>query len=220
MSFTPVRSQLQIAWPDANSWALLQRLQLSRRWLRAEIDQLVQRELGSSPPLEALAPQVADRFLMQRQALQKLVLSVLQLSDAELAQELYFRIKSGEADFSDLSPHSLGSEQHTLGRVGPLEFGTLSPVLQAMVQRCTGSQIHPPVETDNGDVLLMRVERRIEAQLDDALRKRLAGEIYESWCQRLLNQHLNDPPQDLQGAAPLQIPLQELLQPHATSNDG
>ena len=206
--------------PGAETTALLRRIGLTRAWLQAELDRVVTEQLKGAPPLAALEERIQSLFLQRRQQLQTVVLSLLQLDDAELAQEFYFRIKNREADFHDLSHHSLGSERFTLGRVGPLEYGRLSPLLQELVNACASKEVHPPVELEGGQVVILRVEHCQEASLDQAMRARLAQELYQEWCQTTIARLEPLVEQASTEQQAIQFDLSQLLHPTESNIDG
>ena len=71
-----------------------------------------------------------QRFLELGSALDRVCPSVLQSDDIHLAQEWYFKLQDGDADFIQLAPQSLGRSRESGGHLGPLrleELQTLPP---------------------------------------------------------------------------------------------
>lgn len=171
--------------PEPALRAALEEVDLLETWLARQIERQLLRLCGGAE-LAALrhswfGEQAASLFLQRRAGLEEVLLSVLQLSDGHLAQEFWFRLQAGEADFADLCAHSLGVEREQAGRLGPLPLADLEPALQALLVGCQEGQLAPPLEQADGGVLLLRLERRWPARLDAATRAALEQELYEGW---------------------------------------
>ena len=68
------------------------------------------------------------RFLARKDQLDRVVYSLLRTKDAFLSQELFLRIKAGEANFGDLAEkYSEGSERGTKGIIGPVSLTQAHP---------------------------------------------------------------------------------------------
>lgn len=194
-------------WPSPLVLEELVRTGLLRSWL----DMQVRQHFADLPWRSQIADAVQSRFLQRQTGLDRVVMSLLQLDDPELAQELYFRLREQEADFPELCIHSLGSERHTLGRVGPVALESLSALLCNVIRSCRIGELHPPLESDQGTILVLRLEERLPAQLDAATRSRLEDELLHRWIRELERQLTAAPPAS---GAPLPIAI-ELFQAHA-----
>ena len=170
-------SVFKVTLPDESGVRLLQTCDLWKAWWAHQIHQKLEDLAWRSQLVET----VQSQFLQQQSGLDRAVLSLLQLSDAELAQELYFQIKEEEADFSTLCHYSSGVERYTLGRVGPIPIKELSPLLKAIIQSCQPGFLHPPIETDNQNYVIVRIEERLAAELNDTMRKKLEDELLMRW---------------------------------------
>lgn len=120
-------------------------------------------------------------FLQSKQRFDKVIYSLLRTQDAEVAQELYFRIKAREQSFADCArEYSQGAEAQTGGLLGPVP---LSQPHQAIAQKLAVSQpgqLLPPMRLENW-VVIVRLEKLIPAQLDDAMRFTLLNHLFEQW---------------------------------------
>lgn len=182
-----------ITWPKASVLQELEETSLLQAWLRVRIEQQLE-EIASLAELRHhwFASQATSLFLQRRADLDRVVFSILRLHDPELAQELYFRLQAGEADFPQLAHHSHGPERHLAGRLGPLALGQLQPLLADLLRSASPGQLQPPLESERGDVLLLRLDLLMPASQDDATQQQLEQELYETWLtaeqQRLLLQ--------------------------------
>ena len=125
--------------------------------------------------------EVELRFLERKLELDQVVYSLLRVRDQELAEELYHQLKACEADFSDLAPiHSQGQEKNTRGQIGPVPLAAGHPDLAAKLRISQPGQLWPPFQVV--DVwLVLRFEKLLPAQLDNAMRTRMMEELFQVW---------------------------------------
>ena len=142
-------------------------------------------------------------FLRSKEKWDQALFHLIQTPNAEVAQELYFRISEGEQDFTNLAPeYSQGPETRTGGLVGPIRLQNLHPTLAKILASSQAGQISPIFRVDNNFVLV-RLEKYIPAQLDDALGQKLMDELFEQWIQTKITNH-NQPTPRIE--SPLQTP--------------
>jgi len=121
------------------------------------------------------------RFLERKLELDRVVYSMLRVSDQELAEELYHRLKEGEADFPELAVHySQGQERNTRGLIGPVPLAAGHPDLAARLRISQPGQIWPPFLVVDVWVV-MRFEQLLPAQLDADMRGRMIEELFQVW---------------------------------------
>ncbi len=127
-------------------------------------------------------------FLNQQERYDQVLFSLIQTDNLEIIQELYFRLREGEADFAELATrYSQGPEARTNGLVGPLELHNLHQKLAQMLRISQPGQVSPPFRVDQW-VVIVRLERYIPAQFDEALRQRLLDERFETWMRQAIAQ--------------------------------
>jgi parvulin-like peptidyl-prolyl isomerase len=137
--------------------------------------------------------QIGSYFLQRKSQLDRVVYSILQVNNFHLAQELFFRIQDGEATFAELAPqYSGGQETQTGGLIGPQELSMPHPVLAQKLLLLKSGQLADPIQIADCFVV-MRLEQYLPAQLDAAMRQRLADELYEQWLQSQLKQLMVNP---------------------------
>jgi parvulin-like peptidyl-prolyl isomerase len=129
------------------------------------------------------AAKLPSYFLTRKTGLDRVIYSIIQVPDLELAQELYFRLQDQEQSFSQLARcYSQGPEAQTGGLVGPLEFATLPAPLSELLHHSYPQQLWPP--TRIGDwITIGQLEQRLPAQLDHTMHQRLLNEQFEQWLQ-------------------------------------
>jgi parvulin-like peptidyl-prolyl isomerase len=128
---------------------------------------------------EHYGPQVESHFLQRQSDLEQVVFRTIRLRQLGLAEELYLRLIDKEESFGDLaSRYSIGDERFTRGLVGPLPIGQPHPNVRAVLARLKVGDISPPFVADN-TILLLRLEHRIPARLDETMRQHLLQELFQ-----------------------------------------
>lgn len=124
---------------------------------------------------------VESYFLQRKARLDRVIYSLLRLKDAAIAQELYFRLESEEAVFTDLAAkYSQGPEANTGGLIGPADLGGCHPRLSEMMRVSQPGQLWPPTRVEDWWVII-RLEKFMPAQIDEAMRRRLLEEMFVTW---------------------------------------
>lgn len=129
-------------------------------------------------------------FLQHKSQLDKVIYSLIRVSEEEVAQELYFRIKAGEQTFAECAKqYSQGTEAQTGGLLGPVPISQPHPEIAQKLAISQVGQLWPPLRIDNW-VVIIKLEKLIPAQLDDAMRYALLNHFFETW----LNQQIEKTP--------------------------
>jgi parvulin-like peptidyl-prolyl isomerase len=120
-------------------------------------------------------------FLSRKGQLDKVIYSLIRTKDVGIAQELYFRILEGEQSLGELARvYSQGPEAQTDGLIGPVELSVPHPTLAQLLTLSQPGQLCPPTRVGEW-LVLVRLEKFIPAQLDDAMRRRLLDECFNTW---------------------------------------
>jgi parvulin-like peptidyl-prolyl isomerase len=130
------------------------------------------------------ADEVEVRFLQRKPALDQVVYSVLRVDSEELAAELHHQIAEGEADFDSLAPlHSTGPERDCRGQIGPLSLAAGHESLVSRLRRGRPGQLFEPFQAGDSWVVL-RLEQFLPAELNEATRDRMMGELFDEWLEQ------------------------------------
>lgn len=124
---------------------------------------------------------VESFYLERKLDLDQVIYSMIRVRDGELAAELHQQIQEGEAEFGSLAMrYSIGQERFSRGIVGPVPLGAAHPDVMHRLRSGEPGQLWDPFFLV--DVwLLIRLETRLPAQLDDRLRQQLEQELFERW---------------------------------------
>ena len=124
---------------------------------------------------------VDSYFLSRKTTLDQVVYSLIRTKDIGLAQEVYFRIQEAEQSFAELArQYSQGPEAHTGGLLGPVSISQPHPTLAKILSVSQPGQLWPPRALGEWFVIV-RLEKMLPAQLDDAMRRQLIDELFENW---------------------------------------
>ena len=127
---------------------------------------------------------IKDKFLEQKELIDRVMYSVLRVPDGNQANELFLQLEEKESSFTDLvSQYSIGSEKNFNGIIGPVELGRLDPVLRERLKISKNGQLWPPFEFKN-NWLIIRHEKHLPAKLDDEMKSRIRNTMYEKWINK------------------------------------
>ncbi len=156
-------------------------------------------------------------FLSRKSKLDKVIYSLIRTQDIGIAQEIYFRVLESEQTFAELaSAYSKGPEAQTDGLIGPVELSVPHPNLAQMLTVSQPGQLWPPSRIGEW-IVIVRLEKFIPAQMDDAMRRRLLTEFFNVWLQENLD-HTMASASDLQpalAAAPITLLPEAAIAPPA-----
>ena len=120
-------------------------------------------------------------FLKRKNQLDRVVYSVLRVGDSLLANELYWRIESGEANFSDLAAkYAEGPERNTKGIIGPVQMAEAHPALAEALRTSKPGVLIKPFKIDSW-FILARLETYKPASFDDDMAVKLSRELFNKW---------------------------------------
>ncbi len=160
-----------------------------RELTRKQLDYLITRQIKLERFKRNTWKNKLDSYFIQRKPkLDRVVYSLIRVNNIGIAQELYFRIQEGEQSFSELaSIHSQGSEAYTGGLLGPVELTVPHPILANLLIASQPGQLLPPTRLGEWFVIV-RLEKSLPAQLDEAMQQRLLDELFENWLQTQLQE--------------------------------
>jgi parvulin-like peptidyl-prolyl isomerase len=125
--------------------------------------------------------QVESHFVQRKAQIDQVVFSMVRVKDIDIAEEIYFRLLSKEATFSELAPlYSSGIEAKTRGISGPIELGRLDTTLAGALVSAQPEEVLAPLSV-SGWWVVMQLEVLIPAELDDPTRQRLTEELFNLW---------------------------------------
>jgi len=143
---------------------------MAQRWDQVRLQKLMEERYRDG--LEAY-------FLERRKDLEQVVYGMIRLKNQGAAEELYLRLIDDHADFYELAKtYSLGEERFTHGLVGPMLISQPHPTIRAVLESLKVGEVHAPFRVDQW-ILLVRMEHRQPASLNDATRIQLLQELLQ-----------------------------------------
>lgn len=182
-------------WPSAQLIQELEATQLLRTWLGRRIEISVRGEQSLESWQEQQFTEAARQlFLELGSSLDQVCLSLLQSDDAHLAQEWYFKLQEGDADFRSLALQSPGINRQRAGSLGPMRLEELQAPLDRLALRAQPGVVQPPLRMPNGRNIVLRLDLRQPAQWDDATRQELIQRLHRRWLAEAINSLLEREP--------------------------
>ena len=179
------------AWVQHNGITVEQVQLQIQRTLR--IEQYKQRQWSNK---------LESSFLTQKPQLDQIVYSLLRVQDFAMAQEIFFRIQSGEQSFVEAAKeYSQGAEAQTGGMLGPTSLSQVHPVLAARLKSSQAGQVLPPVKIGEW-VVVLRLEQYLPAQLDEITQQKLLDSLFQAWLQTEVGQLMKKVLATLDGISP------------------
>lgn len=133
---------------------------------------------------QTFAKKLENYFMEQKGRLDRVVYSLIRVSDEGLAQEIYYRIEEGEATFAEMAQeYSEGPEAKTQGILGPVPVNQPHPFIAKMLSVSQPGQLWAPRAIANW-FIIVRLEQAIPAQLDDNMRRQLLDEMFNGWLKQ------------------------------------
>lgn len=130
--------------------------------------------------------QVNSFFLEKKSGLDQVLYSLIRVPDPGVAQELYFRIQDDGVPMSLVANEyaSQAEEGPVDGLIGPVRLSELHPELARLLSISQPGQLLGPMSVGKWSVIL-RLEKRLPAKLDESMRAFLIEELHAQWLERV-----------------------------------
>jgi hypothetical protein len=153
---------------------------------------------------------VGEYFKSVQPQLHRITYSILLVEDGLLAQELFFRIQSGEQSFAELAiEYSQDETAAKGGLVGPILTKNVAPELVQVLSQLTPGGLSPLFQLGHYYGFI-RLNQLISPQLDENLAQVLLDELFDNWIQTQLPQSPSlalVPPQNIANNLPTNMPI-------------
>ena len=131
--------------------------------------------------LKEFSKNAETEFINSKTLLDQYTYSLITLKESDLAHELYLQIDSEEAEFSSLAKkYSLEGNTNKMGIIGPQSLGSAHPILKEKLLTAKNGELLNPFKIDKWWVIV-RLEEKIEAKLDDLLRQKITLSLFDKW---------------------------------------
>ena len=127
------------------------------------------------------AKNAETEFINSKTSLDQYTYSLISVEESDLAYELYLQIESEEAGFSEIATkYSTESNNKKMGTIGPQSIANVHPLLKKKILTAKKGELLNPFQIDKWWVIL-RVEDKIEAKLDDLQRSKITLSLFDKW---------------------------------------
>ncbi len=129
-------------------------------------------------------------YLQQKSRFDRLEFSLIGVTDPGLAEEIFFRVQSGEQSLKDLAfKYSECGTARDGGKISVSNIDQIDPQIAAYIVNLKSGEISPIFRLENLYVFV-RLEGYISAALDDELNNTLIDELFETWVQQKISERL------------------------------
>ena len=126
---------------------------------------------------------INSRFLAGKSQVDRVLFSAIQVTDLNLAEELYCRSQQGQS-FTELATiYSQRPAAKMGGAVGTITLFQLHPLIYHHLIGLEPKQVSPIFQLD-GYYIFVRLDRWIPAKLNDRTKQQLLNEFFEEWLER------------------------------------
>jgi len=120
-------------------------------------------------------------FLEKKENYDRVSFKIIRISNKDLANELYLRIKEEEETFEEIASfYSEGYEKDNNGTVGPILISKIHPIIREILLSTKENELNRPINIDKYFVILKLVKRDI-ATLNEKTRNALLDELGEKY---------------------------------------
>lgn len=134
------------------------------------------KQVGWGHKISSYYPTVQDQ-------LYRVSYSIFQAEDGLLAQEVFFRIQSGEQSFAQLAiEYSIDPSAPRGGNVGPCLTREIPPAIAKVIAQLSPGELSPLFQLDR-NYGFIRLNELIKPQLDESTHQALIDELFENWIQ-------------------------------------
>ena len=191
------QASLEAVWPEDDEKVVMQ--QLEQDWLAKnslkeaclDIDEL-RSKLRVAPAVQIWSRQqwghrLESLYLQSKSMLDRASCRLLRLSNKNLAQELYHRIKAGESSFEALARQFGEGPERTQGGLIPImPLGEMPFGLAPLLERLEPGRLSNPLRLNQG-FCLVQLESFKSTVLDDATEELLLSEQLRLWIDSVVD---------------------------------
>lgn len=131
---------------------------------------------------ERWGPRANSLYLQHKERYDLITYRRLQCSNADVMQEVFFRLKDREESWDSLAQQFSRGDASATGRVGPVPVGTVEePLLTALRQQGPG-RVCRPISLGE-QVVVAELEAFQPSEFNEELRTRILRDEFERWLQ-------------------------------------
>lgn len=166
----------------------LQKNHLNETWLRRSLSR-PERVVRFRE--ERWGPRANSLYLKHKDRYDLITYRRLQSNNADVMQEVYFRLKDREETWESLARQFPGAKPAANAQVGPIPVNKVEPVLLDMLRKTGPGIIIRPLRIGNNTVVA-ELEQLEASRFDNELRTQILRDEFETWLEeeyaKMLNQ--------------------------------
>lgn len=140
-------------------------------------------------------PQLESEFLQRKAQFDRVEFSVIQTSNSQLAQELFFAIRDDGVEFSTIAQSLLSHQSENCPwRVGPVPLTEVPGLVAEAFCRGNEGKVYEPFLIGT-QFWVVKLERYYSAQLTNAVRSQLRDLLFHEWLTAQMQAKLAQPGQ-------------------------
>ena len=144
---------------------------------------------------ERWGPRANSLYLQHKERYDQIRYRRLQAANADVMQEVYFRLKDREETWESLARQVNPSDPAATGMVGPIAVSQVEPTLLSQLRQAGEGKLLRPIVL-GGQTVVAQLEEVIPSEFNDELRTLLLRDAFDEWlgeeCSRML-QKVNFP---------------------------
>ena len=135
---------------------------------------------------------IENYFFSKKEELDTYIFNIIRLKDKNLAQELFFRLDEGEANFIDLAKkYATYSDLYPNGIFGPVTLKGLHPIIKKKLVNSSSGELLEPFQAGEWWIIIKLLERN-EAKLNYHMKKHLMLEMFDIFVGKITKEILED----------------------------
>jgi len=137
--------------------------------------------LWASWCMEKYKDKLSEYFQIRKRDLDMFNYSIIKVSNKEIADELYLRIKEKESRFEDIAyEFSEGNEKYTSGKVGPISINKIESAISSLINVSNINQLWQP-KISEGKWFILRLDNILSAEFNNTCKIKLSLELGEKF---------------------------------------
>ena len=138
---------------------------------------------------ERWGPRANSLYLQHKDRYDRISYRRLQSCDADVMQEVYFRLKDREESWESLARQFQPGNPEANALEGPVTVASVEPELLAELHRAGPNRLLKPLQLGD-QVIVAELEQVLPAEFNEELRTQLLRDAFETWlseeCSRML----------------------------------
>jgi hypothetical protein len=138
---------------------------------------------------ERWGPRANSLYLQRKDRYDRILYRRLQAGNADVMQEVYFRLKDGEENWESLARQINPSDPEATGLVGPVAVNQVEPELLNQLRAAGEGKLLRPLQI-GGNTVVAQLEEVLPSEFNEELRTQLLRESFDEWladeCSRML----------------------------------